>query len=142
MKLESFCEADTFNIGKDLAIRAKASTVFCLEGDLGTGKTVFTKGFASGLGIEECITSPTFTIVQEYSDGRIPFYHFDVYRIADVEEMYEIGYEDYINSDGVCLIEWAHLIEEILPDNIVKISIDKDLDKGIDYRVITINGME
>ncbi len=142
MKLESFCENDTFNIGKDLALKAKESMVFCLEGDLGTGKTVFTKGFACGLGIDECVTSPTFTIVQEYSEGRIPFYHFDVYRIADVEEMYEIGYEDYINGDGVCLIEWAHLIEEILPDNIIKISIEKDLEKGIDYRGITIEGME
>ena len=142
MKLESFCEADTFNIGKDLALKAKKSSVYCLEGDLGVGKTVFTKGFATGLNIKDCITSPTFTIVQEYEDGIMPFYHFDVYRIADVEEMYEIGYEDYINGDGICLIEWAHLIEEILPENVIKINILKDLEKGLDYRAITIEGME
>lgn len=142
MKLESFCEEDTFNIGKDLAMNAKLSSVYCLDGDLGVGKTIFTKGFADGLGIEECITSPTFTIVQEYEDGRVPFYHFDVYRISDPCEMYEIGFEEYINGDGICLIEWASLIEEILPEDVIKVNISKDLDKGIDYRVITVDGME
>ena len=142
MKLESFCEEDTFNIGKDLAMNAKPSSVYCLDGDLGVGKTIFTKGFADGLGIEECITSPTFTIVQEYEDGRVPFYHFDVYRISDPCEMYEIGFEEYINGDGICLIEWASLIEEILPEDVIKVNISKDLDKGIDYRVITVDGLE
>ena len=142
MKLESFCEADTFNIGKDIAMTAKPGSVYCLDGDLGVGKTVFTKGFAKGLEIDDCITSPTFTIVQEYESGRVPFYHFDVYRIADAYEMYEIGFEEYINGDGICFIEWASLIEEILPEDIIRINIAKDLDKGVDYRVITVEGME
>ena len=102
------------------------------------GKTVFTQGFAKGLGIEEAVSSPTFTIIQEYEEGRIPFYHFDVYRIADVEEMYEIGFDDYIEGRGVCLIEWANLIREILPENITVIQIEKDLEKGFDYRRITV----
>ena len=112
-RYESFSEADTFNIGQEIASSVKESDIVCLEGDLGVGKTVFTKGFAIGLNIEECITSPTFTIVQEYDEGRLPLYHFDVYRIGDPEEMYEIGYEDYFFGEGVCLIEWANLIEEI-----------------------------
>ena len=102
------------------------------------GKTVFTQGFAKGLEIEEPINSPTFTIVQEYQDGRIPFYHFDVYRIGDVSEMDEIGYEDYFYGDGVCFIEWANLITEILPQNITTITIEKDLEKGFDYRKIKV----
>ncbi len=105
---------------------------------MGVGKTVFAKGFAKGLGIDEPVTSPTFTIIQEYPQGRIPLYHFDVYRIADVEEMYELGYESYFFGDGVCLIEWASLIEEILPENSRKILIEKDLQQGFDYRQITI----
>ena len=113
-----------------------------LDGDLGVGKTIFTKGFATGLGIGECITSPTFTIVQEYEEGRAPFYHFDVYRIADPCEMYEIGFDEYINGEGICLIEWASLIEDVLPEDVIKVNISKDLDKGIDYRVITVDGME
>lgn len=111
--------------------------VFLLLGDLGVGKTVFTQGFANGIGIEEPISSPTFTILQEY-EGRIPFYHFDVYRIADVEEMEEIGYEDYFYGNGVCLIEWANLIEEILPKNSKTIIIEKQIEKGFDYRILTI----
>ena len=142
MKLESFCEEDTFNIGKDVAMNAKPGSVYCLDGELGGGKTIFTKGFAKGLGIEDCITSPTFTIVQEYEEGRLPFYHFDVYRIADAYEMYEIGFEEYINGEGICLIEWASLIEDILPEDIIRINIAKDLDKGIDYRVVNVEGME
>ena len=107
-------------------------------GDLGVGKTVFTKGLARGLDILEPVSSPTFTIVQVYEEGRLPFYHFDVYRIGDVEEMDEIGYEDYIYGDGVSLIEWANLIEEILPENYTEIKIEKDLGKGFDYRRISI----
>jgi len=135
---ESFSTKDTFELGKSIAKEIKPSTICSLVGDLGVGKTVFTQGFASGLGIAEAVSSPTFTILQEYEDGRIPFYHFDVYRIADVEEMYEIGYEDYFYGDGVCLIEWANLIEEILPKDIMVITIQKDLEKGFDYRKITI----
>ena len=115
---------------------------FTLEGDLGVGKTIFTKGLAYGLGVREDVVSPTFTIVQEYEDGRLPFYHFDVYRIGDVEEMDEIGYEDYIHGEGVCLIEWANLIEEILPETRIRIVIEKDLEKGFDYRKISINKLE
>lgn len=138
MVKESFSAKETFEIGKELGQKAIKGQVYCLNGDLGVGKTVFTQGFAKGLSIEEPINSPTFTIVQIYEDGRMPFYHFDVYRIGDVSEMDEIGYEDYFYGDGVCLIEWAELIEEILPDDIINIYIKKDLKKGLDYRTIEI----
>ncbi|MBQ7864530.1 MAG: tRNA (adenosine(37)-N6)-threonylcarbamoyltransferase complex ATPase subunit type 1 TsaE [Lachnospiraceae bacterium] len=136
--LDSFSEKETFEIAKQLAEQAKAGEVYCLSGDLGVGKTVFTKGFATGLGICEPVSSPTFTIVQIYEEGRMPLYHFDVYRIEDIEEMEEIGYEDCFYGEGVCLIEWAELIKEILPENRKKILIEKDLKKGFDYRRITI----
>lgn len=136
---ESFNEKDTFEIGYQLGQQAKAGSVYTLNGDLGVGKTVFTQGFAKGLGIEEPVNSPTFTIVQIYEEGRMPLYHFDVYRIGDVEEMDEIGYEDYFYGEGVCLIEWAELILDILPENRVQITIEKDLEKGFDYRRITIS---
>ena len=117
---------------------AKAGDVYCLDGDLGVGKTVFTQGFAKGLGINEPINSPTFTIVQEYHEGRLPLYHFDVYRIGDITEMDEIGYEEYFYSEGVCLIEWGNLISEIMPENATYITISKDLSKGFDYRRIEV----
>ena len=137
-EMESFSEKDTFLIGKQFGTQAKAGDIYLLHGDLGVGKTVFTKGFAEGLGIEEPITSPTFTLIQEYMEGRLPFYHFDVYRIGDVEEMEEIGYEDCFYGEGLCLIEWANLIEEILPEHYRQVTIEKDLEKGFDYRRITI----
>lgn len=136
--IESKKPEETFALGKELGEKASAGDVFLLEGDLGVGKTVFTQGFAAGLGISEPVNSPTFTIVQEYEEGRLPFYHFDVYRIGDVEEMEEIGYEDYFYGEGVCLIEWANLIEEILPEKACKIKIEKDLEQGFDYRRITV----
>lgn len=136
--IESFSPEDTFKLGESLGKEAHKGMIFCLNGDLGVGKTVFTQGFSKGLGICEPINSPTFTIVQEYHDGRLPFYHFDVYRIGDITEMDEIGYEDYFFGEGVCFIEWAELIEELLPDNVVRITIEKDLEKGFDYRRITI----
>ena len=129
---------ETEAIGRKLAEESSSGQVFTLIGDLGVGKTVFTQGFATGLKIDEAICSPTFTIVQEYDTGRLPFYHFDVYRIGDVEEMDEIGYEDYVYGDGVCLIEWANLIEEILPEHYTQITIEKNLERGFDYRKITI----
>lgn len=138
MTIESFKTKDTFNLGKKMGEEAKSGDVICLLGDLGVGKTVFTQGFASGIGVKEPVSSPTFTIIQEYEDGRIPFYHFDVYRISDVEEMEEIGFEDYIYGEGVCLIEWANLIEEILPEQIKVVTIAKDLEKGFDYRRIQV----
>lgn len=138
MIIESLRTEDTFQAGFRLGQAAKAGDIYCLLGDLGVGKTVFTQGFAEGLGITEPVSSPTFTIVQTYEEGRLPFYHFDVYRIADVEEMDEIGYEDYFYGEGVCLIEWANLIEDILPDDVKVITIEKDLDKGFDYRKISI----
>ena len=134
---ESFSEEETFLLGEELGKAAKPGGVYTLNGDLGVGKTVFTKGFAKGLGITEHVNSPTFTIVQIYESGRMPFYHFDVYRIGDVEEMDEIGYEDYVYGNGVSLIEWANLIEEILPPHYTQITIEKDLEKGFDYRRIT-----
>lgn len=136
--IESLKMEDTYQTGFLLGKEAKQGEVYCLLGDLGVGKTVFTQGFAKGIGIEEPVSSPTFTIIQEYDEGRLPFYHFDVYRISDIEEMDEIGYEDYFYGKGVCLIEWANLIEEILPENITTITIEKDLSKGFDYRNIYI----
>lgn len=132
----------TWELGRRLGEQAVKGQVICLNGDLGVGKTVFTQGFADGLGINEPVSSPTFTILQIYEAGRLPLYHFDVYRIGDIEEMEEIGYEDYFFGDGVCLIEWASLIEEILPEQAVRITIEKDLEKGFDYRRITIDGLE
>lgn len=136
--IESFNPEDTFALGKKIGEEAKAGAVYTLIGDLGVGKTVFTQGLARGLGIEEPVNSPTFTIVQIYEEGRLPFYHFDVYRIGDISEMDEIGYEDCFYGDGVCLIEWADLIEEILPENYTQITILKNLEKGFDYRKIII----
>lgn len=138
MIYESFSEKETFEIAEKMAKRVEASKVFCLDGDLGVGKTVFTKGFAAGLGIEDVIDSPTFTIVKEYTEGRLPLYHFDVYRIGDISEMDEIGYEEYFYGDGVCLIEWSTLIEEIIPQDAIKIRIEKNLEKGFDYRRIVV----
>ena len=138
MVLETRSPEETYNVGKKLGEYAIPGQVFTLTGDLGVGKTVFTQGLASGLGIEEPVNSPTFTIVQVYEEGRLPFYHFDVYRIGDVEEMEEVGFEDYIMGDGVSLIEWANLIEEILPEKRTEILIEKDLEQGFDYRKITI----
>ena len=138
MKIETFSAEETYKIGEQMGREAKAGDVICLIGDLGVGKTVFTQGFAAGLGITEPVSSPTFTIVQTYDEGRIPFYHFDVYRIGDVEEMEEIGYDDYFFGEGVCLIEWAELIEELIPEGAISITIEKDLEKGFDYRKITV----
>lgn len=138
MVIESFNSEDTFQFGKRIGEKAEKGQVYLLIGDLGVGKTVFTQGFAEGLKIQEPISSPTFTIIQVYEEGRLPFYHFDVYRIGDIEEMEEIGYEDYFYGDGVCLIEWANLIEELLPAEAKKIIIEKDLKKGFDFRKITL----
>ncbi len=138
MVWESFCEKDTAKIGETLAKEAKPGEIYLLEGDLGVGKTVFAKGFALGLGITEPITSPTFTIIQEYEQGRLPFYHFDVYRIADEEEMFELGYESYFFGQGVCLIEWASLIQGLLPAECRTIRIEKDLERGFDYRRVEL----
>ena len=135
---ETNSERETYELGLAMGREARPGEVYTLIGDLGVGKTVFTKGLAAGLGIKEPVSSPTFTILQEYEEGRLPFYHFDVYRIGDVEEMDEIGYEDYFYGDGVCLIEWADLIREILPEHYKEIRIEKDLDKGFDYRRISI----
>lgn len=137
MKFESFSAEETYALGKKLGEEAKPGMIYRMTGDLGVGKTVFTKGFAVGLGVTDTVNSPTFTIVQEYK-GRLPFYHFDVYRIEEPEEMEEIGYEDYFFGEGVCMIEWAELIEELLPKDAVKICISKDLQKGTDYRLITV----
>lgn len=131
---------ETFALGRELGQQALPGEIYCLDGDLGVGKTVFTQGFAAGLGIAGPVSSPTFTIVQQYDDGRLPLYHFDVYRIGDIEEMDEIGYEDCFYGEGVCLIEWSQLITEILPEQVVRIRIEKDLERGFDYRRITVEG--
>ena len=138
MIVETRSAEDTYKLGIEIGQKAKKGQVYTLVGDLGVGKTVFTQGLAKGLEIDEPISSPTFTIVQVYDEGRLPFYHFDVYRIGDIGEMDEIGFEDYVYGEGVSLIEWANLIEEILPEERVAITIEKDLEKGFDYRKITI----
>lgn len=138
MIIETNSWEETYALGKEMGEKCKPGDVYTLVGDLGVGKTVFTQGIGAGLGISEPINSPTFTILQVYEEGRMPFYHFDVYRIGDVEEMDEIGFEDYIYGDGLSLIEWSNLIEEILPEKRTQITIEKDLDKGFDYRKITI----
>ncbi|MCD7884035.1 MAG: tRNA (adenosine(37)-N6)-threonylcarbamoyltransferase complex ATPase subunit type 1 TsaE [Lachnospiraceae bacterium] len=140
--IETNSEQETLAFGHSLGEKAKPGQVFALEGDLGVGKTVLTKGLAEGLGITEPVCSPTFTIVQIYEEGRLPLYHFDVYRIDDIEEMEEIGYEDYFYGKGVCLIEWANLVEELLPRETVHIRIEKDPERGFDYRQITVSMME
>ena len=142
MIIETKNARETYEVGEKIGRKARPGQVYTLMGDLGVGKTVFTQGVANGLGITEPVSSPTFTIIQEYEEGRLPFYHFDVYRIGCIEEMDEIGYEDYFYGNGICLIEWANLIEEIIPEDAISITIEKDLDKGFDYRRIRIEGME
>ena len=138
MIIETHDPEETFEVGRKIGMNAKPGQIYTLTGDLGVGKTVFTQGVAAGLGITEPVNSPTFTIIQEYEDGRLPFYHFDVYRIGDLEEMEEIGYDDYFFGQGICHIEWAELIEEILPEKRIEVTIEKDLEKGFEYRKITI----
>ena len=141
MVTETRSPEETYELGRKIGLQARPGQVYTLTGDLGVGKTVFTQGAAAGLGITEPVSSPTFTIVQVYEEGRLPFYHFDVYRIGDIEEMEEIGYDDYFFGKGICLIEWAELIEEILPDDRISITIEKDLAQGFDYRRITVEGL-
>ncbi len=142
MRIDSNSEKETFELGKSIGEKAKAGEVYTLIGDLGVGKTVFTQGVAAGLGIDEPVNSPTFTILQVYDEGRLPFYHFDVYRIGDESEMDEIGFEEYVYGDGVCFIEWADLIKGIIPKKHTRIEIRKNLEKGFDYREIEITEFE
>ena len=139
MVTETRSPEETYALGEKIGKAAQPGQIYTLTGDLGVGKTVFTQGVAAGLGITEPVSSPTFTIVQVYEEGRLPFYHFDVYRIGDVEEMDEIGYEDYFYGEGICLIEWSERIREILPEHPIQITIEKDLEKGFDYRKISVN---
>ena len=141
MVTETRSPEETYELGKKIGQQARPGQVYTLTGDLGVGKTVFTQGVAAGLGITEPVSSPTFTIVQIYEEGRLPFYHFDVYRIGDIEEMEEIGYDDYFFGEGICLIEWAELIEKILPKDRISITIEKNLAQGFDYRRITVEGL-
>lgn len=136
--IETYGAEETWAFGERIGREAQPGQVYTLIGDLGVGKTVLTQGVAAGLGISGPVNSPTFTILQVYEEGRLPFYHFDVYRIADVEEMEEIGCEDCFYGQGVCLVEWAERIRELLPERYTEIMIEKDLQKGLDYRRITI----
>lgn len=136
---DSHSAEETYRLGMRIGELSQAGQIYTLTGELGVGKTVFTQGVAAGLGITEPVSSPTFTIVQVYEEGRLPFYHFDVYRIGDIEEMDEIGYEDYFYGDGICLVEWAQLIKELIPETAIHVKIEKDLEKGFDYRKITIS---
>ena len=138
MIIETNSEKETREVGRQIAMYAQAGQVFALVGDLGVGKTVFTQGMAEGLGISEPVNSPTFTILQVYEGGQLPFYHFDVYRIEEPEEMEEIGYEDCFYGNGICLVEWADLIRELMPEHTVTITIEKDLSRGFDFRKITV----
>lgn len=140
--IETTDQKETLTVGEQLGKKAESGTVICVDGDLGVGKTVLAQGIAKGLGVNEPVVSPTFTIVQEYHDGRIPFYHFDVYRIEDPDEMYEIGFEEYFYGDGVCMVEWSELIAELLPPESIHVTIRKDLKQGPDHRMITIEGIE
>lgn len=141
MVTETATREETLAFGVTIGRQAYAGMVICVDGDLGAGKTVLAQGIAKGLGITEPVVSPTFTILQEYRDGRLPFYHFDVYRIEDPEEMYEVGFEDYFYGGGVCMIEWAELIRELLPEDHVRITMEKQMDKGADYRKIIVEGL-
>ena len=138
MTYESMSGEETWSLGYKMGKCASAGQIYSLNGDLGTGKTVFTAGFAKGLAINTPICSPTFTILQVYEEGRLPLYHFDVYRIADASEMDEIGFDDYLFGQGICLIEWGEQIKEILPPETININIEKDLSRGFDYRLITV----
>ena len=136
---ESLSREDTYEFAKKMGEKAAPGQVYCLSGDLGVGKTVFAQGFGAGVGITEPMSSPTFTILQEYHEGRLPLYHYDVYRVGDIDEMEETGFYEYAGGDGVTLIEWAELIEEIIPRDAVHITIEKDVEKGFDYRRIVVN---
>lgn len=138
MIIETFSEKETYELGLKLGKECLAGQVYTLIGDLGVGKTMFVQGFAEGIGTSEYVNSPTFTIVQVYDDGRIPLYHFDVYRIEDEEEMYEVGFDEYLYGEGVCLIEWADLVKGMIPREHTRIEICKDMEKGFDYRRISI----
>ena len=141
MVFESTSSQMTFDFAKKIGENLKSGDVLCLDGDLGVGKTVFTKGVAAGLGIKDDVSSPTFTLIQEYYGGRLPLYHFDVYRIDGPWDMDDLGYEEYFYGEGVCLVEWGHLIAELLPQETIMITIEKVLDKGFDYRKITVRGL-
>ena len=141
MVFESTSSQMTFEFAQKIGEKLKSGDVLCLDGDLGVGKTVFTKGVAAGLGIKDDVSSPTFTLIQEYYGGRLPLYHFDVYRIDGPWDMDDLGYEEYFYGEGVCLVEWGHLIAELLPQETIMITIEKVLDKGFDYRKITVRGL-
>ena len=136
--IETRSPEETEALGRRLAGTASPGDIICLNGELGVGKTVFVKGFSKGLGITEPVVSPTFTILQEYHEGRLPMYHFDVYRIEDPSEMEEVGIDEYFYGDGICLIEWAGLIAEMIPRGALRIQIEKEPEKGDDYRRITL----
>lgn len=138
MTVQTDSYEETFEFARSVGKEAKAGEVYALTGDLGAGKTAFAQGFAKGLEIEEYVLSPTFTIMQVYEDGRLPLYHFDVYRIGDISEMDEIGYEDYFFGEGVSIIEWADMIDELIPDDAVRISIRKMPEISPDHRQITL----
>lgn len=138
-EIESFREQDTYEVGKQLALKCSPGDIVLLNGDLGVGKTVFAKGFGRGLGICSPISSPTFTILKIYEEGRMPLYHFDVYRIEEPEEMDELGYEEYFFGGGVCLIEWASLIQDLIPENAIGVLVEKESERGFDYRKITVS---
>lgn len=142
MDLESKSFKETYDLGFKLASLAQKGETYCLDGDLGAGKTVFAKGFAHGLGIpDEDIVSPTFTIINEHK-GKINLYHMDVYRLSDSDEALEIGIDEFFGGDGICLVEWGSIINDILPEDTIFIEIEKDLDKGDDYRRISIRGLK
>jgi len=134
---ESYSQSDTEEFGREMGQAAMCGEVYALIGDLAAGKTAFARGFARGLGIDADITSPTFGIVNEYA-GRLPMYHFDVYRIEHIQEMEDTGYEEYFWGNGVSLVEWADIIEELLPRDAVFVRFDRSLERGDNYRKINV----
>lgn len=136
-KFKTLSEIETMNVGFRLGRILRQGDVVCLNGDLGTGKTAFTSGIAKAFGIIGYITSPTFTLVNEY-EGEISLCHFDVYRVSDAEEMFEIGFQEYLDGKGVVVIEWADLISAALPADLIQVDIKKNLAEGLDTRLIEI----
>jgi len=146
MKFKSFSADETAKIAFDFAQKAKAGDIICLSGNLGTGKTVFAKGFAKGIGFEGRVISPTFTIMNEYEGGRLPIYHFDLYRLEDGEnDLESIGYEEYFFSNGISLVEWPERVKNIFPKKyfLVKINSDNHAERACDddYREICIENI-
>ena len=141
MEFISHSAEETESIGRRLAAVLTPGTVLAYRGGLGMGKTAFTRGLAAGLGCEDRVTSPTFTIVNEYEGGRLPLFHFDMYRLADADALFDIGWEDYLGRGGVCAVEWSEQVEEALPPDTVWVTLER-CPESDNLRTITIEGVD